>query len=343
MKIPFIKVPNPDLNYFNELITKSVESGHYTNFGPNEVILTSQLEDLIGYKIVCCANATLALDGLHDILWKIFNNSKIKVGLPSFTFPATSLGCRAKGKIYAPSHSSKEMIGFVNYENLETDYAITTAPFGSPCTKNYFRPNTKIWIIDNAAGATPKMERVSEWLDKGADAVVVSLHATKSLSACEGGFVAFRNQELYDIYKKYINFGFYFKANKKKIAKTGGSNHKMSELSAAWARMSLDKTLKASHLGCLTLASKYKDLCEEKDIRYIYSTQAFWIYHENSKSIIKKLTQKNIEVRLYYTPLEGKIKDKFSVLLSRHGICLPTWNMSDEESDYVFKCLREIL
>jgi len=342
MKIPFIKLPTPDLNYFNLLIQDSIAAGHYSNFGPNEQALTNHFATLIGHPIVCCANATLALDGLHDLIHKI-NPSWTKAALPGFTFPATNIGCRISFE-YAPTSNDKETYGYALFDNIEADYAITTAPFGSPRPLTYYRPNVKLWIVDNAAGATPQMEQVRDWLLAGADAVVVSLHATKSLSACEGGFVAFANKELYDAYKKYINFGFYIEKEEKKIASFGGSNHKMSELSASWARMSLDRIFTLDHERRVEIAKQYQLFCEKRQIDYIYSTQAFWICCPSSAAeISKNLLALGLETKPYYTPLYGEIEDLTTIKLSTNGLCLPTWAMSDAELDFTIQILEKCL
>ena len=89
--IAFIKPPKPNMDLFNKYFSASIEKNHYTNFGVNHEILKNKFSDIAGTdKIVLTANATLALDGLHDIL-----SDKCGIAyLPSFTFPATNQGCK---------------------------------------------------------------------------------------------------------------------------------------------------------------------------------------------------------------------------------------------------------
>lgn len=339
MKIPFINIPNPDIEYFNLLLKESIEAGHYTNFGPNESLLTKEIADLIDNNyVVCSANATLILEGIYKILSII--RPKDIICLPSFTFPATCLSV-INSHFYAPTYSDNR-IGFSNFEGIGCKIAVTTAPFGAKRPSNYIRPNVDLWIVDNAAGATPSMDKVIDWLDNGADVVIVSLHATKTLSACEGGFVVFnKNQkDLYEAYRSFINFGFYFEGEDKKINKFGGSNHKMSELSASWARMFMHKIFSIDYTKRKKIADHYESFCKEKSIPHIYSEQAFWILHNRkSKIVTKEMSSFDIEVKPYYTPLVGNISDEFSIEISENGLCLPTWGMCESYAGRLIDCL----
>ena len=340
MKIPFIKVTIPDMNYFNELFLKSIDAGHYTNFGPNEKVLRNLLEQKIGYPTICTANATLILDGLHHILSDLCT----KAYLPSFTFPATNLGCRVPYELVSPNISG-EMIGFSTpniINSKESSYVITTAPFGSARPKNLTRPNTSFWIIDNAAGTSPDMEKVKDWLDAGADAVICSLHATKILNGCEGGFVAFNNKTLQESYQRYISFGFYFEEGIKKAGDIG-SNHKMSELTAAYVLMYYEKLFAKEYNGREVLANAYRDFCKSNNIEYIYSPQAFWIKcQKDAIEVEKELLALGVETKPYYLPLFGTV-DTNAKILSKHGLCLPTWLMTEEEIKFTLEQLNKVL
>lgn len=341
MKIPFMNIVAPDIDYFNNLFNESVKANHYTNFGPNEKKLIEILESLTKHPVLCAANATLILDGLHHILSQRCNICY----LPGFTFPATSLGCRIEHK-FGETEITGELIGFATFESPIKDktYSITTVPFGTNKPTNYIRPNTEFWIVDNAAGTSPDMEKAKEWIDIGADVVIFSLHATKILSGCEGGFAVFNNKFLYDNYKKYLNFGFFFE-NEEKQVDLIGSNHKMSELSAAYVLMYYDCLFEKEYRDRINIADKYKNFCEIKGIEYIYSAQAFWIKcKEESSKVEVKLKQFDIETKPYYRPLFGQKQiDKGSIELSEKGLCLPTWSMSEEQIKYVIKKLDLII
>ena len=334
MKIPFIKIPKPNLFAFGEIFQASIDQDHYSNFGPNEQKLTKLLEQKIGYSVVLSANASLALEGMHHILSEFCSIAY----LPGFTFPSTNLGCRIK-LYFGETQTHGNLLGFTQHapSGGATDYAITTVPFGTAKPKEYVRPDTTFWIVDNAAGASPEMKKIREWLDSGADAVICSLHATKILSGCEGGFVAFNHRFLYELYKKYIVFGFYLDERGKKQSEKFGSNHKMSELSASFALMSFQEVFPKDYAGRLTLMNNYQDLCTAHDIQFIASPQAFWVRcNTDAAEVAKKFAAEEIQAIPYYRPLWAEnLVDSGSKILSRSGLCLPTWNMNDEEREYV--------
>lgn len=334
MKIPFIRMPKPNLESFGAYFQESIDQNHYTNFGPNEKKLTALLEERIGCSVVCAANATLILEGLHNILSDMCSVAY----LPGFTFPSTNLGCRIR-HFFGETETHGSLIGFSVFDPRggATDYAITTAPFGTAKPVEYHRPNTTFWIVDNAAGASPDMEKVKLWLRAGADAVVCSLHATKILSGCEGGFVAFNNRFLAELYKKYVVFGFYLDEKEQKHSEKHGSNHKMSELSAAFTRMFIDGLFCSEYAGRLDLMTAYENFCIDREIPYIASPQAFWVRcNTESSEIEKRFLAKEIETKPYYRPLWGEQGvDAGSLTLSRSGLCLPTWNMGESDKQYV--------
>ena len=339
MKIPFMKIEPPNLESFIKLFQQSIDVNQYSNFGPNEKQLTKLLELKIGYPVVCAANATLILDGLHHILSRVCNLAY----LPGFTFPATNLGCRVP-YIFGETQIKGDMIGFskFNIKGGNTKYSITTVPFGTQKPKEYVRPNTTFWIVDNAAGASPDMEKIKEWLDVGADAVVVSLHATKILNGCEGGFVAFNNKFLQDVYRKYVVFGFYADKNNVKQSESIGSNHKLAELSAAYTIAYYNEIFSEEYTKRIFLADAYKNFCISHQIEHIYSPQAFWIKCD-ANEVEKKLLKQEVETKPYYRPLfDEKNVDAGSQILEKSGLCLPTWGMNSEQMEYVIYCLESV-
>lgn len=310
------------------LVDKSIEQNHYTNFGINHNKLKEVLSVKAGTnKLVLACNATVILDGLHDIL-----SRKCDVAcLPSFTFPATNQGCRSL-KTYGYTVDGGINIGRsvwdISSATHYTNYAVTVNPFGTtnkPCG----RPNTNYWVVDNAAGL---LTQVQDWFEAGADAVVYSLHATKILSACEGGIVFFNNDKLYEEYNEYINFGFKTLGDGSRVTSPFGSNHKMSELNAAWCLMNLE-TLDAKLNARSKIADKYKDICENLGIPYIYSLQSFWILGKESASKIQKFSYDfGVDVRPYYQELQIGNRCKTTNLFTSKGVCLPTRStLSDED------------
>jgi len=317
--ISYIKPPKPNTEVFNKFLADSIEQNHYTNFGINHNRLKNKFIEMTNIEeVVLVTNATVALDGLHNIL-----STKCGVAfLPSFTFPATNQGCNVS-TIMSNTRSGGSDIGRA-YWDITADgdtYSVTVNPFGcinKPCEK----PKTKYWIVDNAAGL---VQQTKEWFNNGADAVVYSLHATKILSACEGGVVFFKNKDLYQEYSEYINFGYKTQPDGNRIAGIKGSNHKMSELNAAWCLMNLetvDEDIKArTHI-----MNQYKEFCENNSIPYIPSLQGFWLLGKELATKIQKFAfERKIDVRPYYQalPLTNN-KCRVTNLFNENGICLPT-------------------
>ena len=333
--IPFLRPNKPNLEVFSNFLKDSVEKNHYTNFGPNHNKLKSKFQELTGVQdVVLACNATVILDGLHTLLaWHDL------AYLPSFTFPATNQGCQTIPKysetIIEGEHIGKPVWDTIHDSNTGTEaYAVTVNPFGSlskPCD----RPaDVGYWIVDNAAGLLTQTE---SWLDAGADAVVYSLHATKILSACEGGVVFFSSsvagQKLYAEYSKYINFGIKVNAGGYRSIGIEGSNHKMSELSAAWCLMNLETYLE-DVAGRLVTLSTYCNFCKASNVTYIPSVQAFWILGKVSNLEIQdKAKEYEVEVRPYYEKLsmyEPQSKSNTN-LFNSNGFCIPSYSI-----DYMY-------
>jgi hypothetical protein len=332
MRIPFIKPIPANIDKFICFFNDSITAKQYTNFGPNEKKLNSTLSKLCGSKVILAANATLILDGMHFCL----SSLGLTPLLPKWTFPATNLAIPAQSRVFGKTSLEPETLGFSFFSNAtKANYAITTCPFGTEVPSQYIRPNVSYWIIDNAAGASPDMHVVNAWLSRGADAVIVSLHATKGLSACEGGFVAFGNNasNLYAIYKKYINFGFELNQDGTRSLMGIGSNHKMSEISAAWCLAKLDQ-FQHEYAVRTELAEKYLAASKEHNLEYIYSTQAFWIRVKSNIDFTRKSHLLGFDVRPYYAPiLNGATSDENADTLAAQGICLPSWAMEKQEQN----------
>lgn len=338
--IPFLRPNKPNLDLFNNYLKDSVEQNHYTNFGVNHNRLKSKFQEITGIQnVVLTCNATVILDGLHRLL-----SLCDKAYLPSFTFPATNQGCNIP-KIYSDTILQDNNIGrpYWVFDQIKHTYAVTYAmsvnPFGSIASPSK-RPPVDFWFIDNAAGL---LTQAKEWLDADADAVVYSLHATKILSACEGGVVFFSStptgQKLFEEYSNYINFGIVVDKGLRSIG-TQGSNHKMSELSAAWCLMNLG-TYDKDVLTRKVIANAYIDFCKQENVIYIPSLQAFWILGKANNLIIQeKAKEYGVEIRPYYEKLPSVSMQENTKLFNSKGFCIPTYSI--EYIDPVVELLKEL-
>jgi len=340
-KIPFIKPDSPSWDVFEKHMMDSVSENTYSNFGPNEKKLKIELDSIVGYPCILVSNATMAIEGMHNILSRYCDHAYV----PGFTFLATNLS--APSNVEVMKTDCEENIGFHIFpEDIKhNSYLMTVAPFGAKkpeCFRSDGKGRLRYWIVDAAASPLCYLK---DWLESGADAVIVSFHATKILSACEGGAIFFRNLQLKSEYEKYINFGLYYSNGEKNERFTlgRGSNHKMSELSASWCLAGLNTIYKKSLHRRFEQMAKFKKIAIECGNKYIESPSSFWIQTKNKASeAAEEIFRKyNIECKRYYYPILNRSKSAF--VLSEYGLCLPSYPMSDEDFEYVLDSLKEYL
>lgn len=339
-RIPFIRPSSPKWAVFESHMMLSISANTYSNFGPNEKKLKIALDSIVEYPCVLVSNATMAIEGMHRILSRYCEHSYI----PGFTFLATNL--ESKNSEIMKTDLDKN-IGFHLFpkEIKRNSYLMTVAPFGAQMPDGFkIQKNDciKYWIVD--AAASP-LSYLKDWLDSGADAVIVSFHATKILSACEGGAIFFRNLQLKSEYEKYINFGLYYSDVEKNERFTlgRGSNHKMSELSAAWCLSGLITTYEEDLQIRIKQMDRFKKMAIECGNQYIESPSSFWIRTKNkaqeaAKDILEKY---NIECKRYYYPILNK--EESAIYLSEYGLCIPSYPMKEDEFGYVLNSLKKYL
>lgn len=344
--IKFVEPLAVDIDAFIEQLEPSIEQSHYTNFGPSEKELTTYLSNKADARIVLFANATIALQALHD--FALFNGVK-KASLPAFTFPATVQTCplvKFDGVWSAADCDDRGQAIHNAYDRFY--YAFTTMPFGNAWQITQARPKgAAYWFVDNAAGIDPGLIKVQYCLDADADAVVVSLHATKLLNAAEGGFIATRNDQLFNFLRRYINFGF-SDSSFKRTTSVWGTNGKMSELSASLALSQIKSGIfKTDFENRLQLVDLYSGMCEDLKLDYIQSEQAFWIKSPTLTSIdfCRYMNFLHVDARPYYQDYLNLCSNlTLAKQYSSHGVCLPT-NLQALENfttvkEAVKKCLE---
>lgn len=340
MRVPFIKPPVPGRLALFRRMRQVYRSGQHTNFGPQEVELRRRLANMAEVPFghaVTCANATLALEGIHALLC---HDGYEKAQLPAFTFPATTLGCRVPIRLVDCELKGAHMGFATAFSEDERSYAITVAPFGTYPPAFLSRPaKVGSWIVDAAAA---RLSDVREWLSRGADAVVVSLHATKGTSACEGGVVFFKSRSDAARYAEYTNFGFQPQGDGSRRLSGVGSNHKLSEVAAAWCNAYLDSRWLDDQERRHAVATRYAAVFSNWRVPFIWSTQAFWITcAENASVAAARLAALGVEARPYYRPLPITGCPNADAL-AVHGLCLPTWAMSKRELEFAVSAIEEV-
>lgn len=223
-----------DLRPFLERIDRA---RWYTNFGPLALELEDKLlaalrpggqEELFGVSV---SNCTV---GLELSLTALSLKPGARVLVPGLTFVATAAAIARAG--YAPvicdvdAHSWLLTPGIARRvaDELSIDAVMPVSTYGcrqDAAAWDAFAEATEIPVVLDAAGAfgnQPAGRRV---------ALVFSLHATKVLSAGEGGFVASADPDFVARIKRLANFGI----TPGGLVDEAGTNAKLSEYHAAVA------------------------------------------------------------------------------------------------------------
>lgn len=282
------------LSKYLKLIDKS---GTYTNFGPLSVELEKRLAKLLGIQpnqICSIANATLGISGLIKTAF-----TKPDVQVPSWTFTATPAAVLLSGfNIEFVDVDATTWESNIPQNELQ---GIHVLPFGGSGEEI---PENRTPIVIDAAASFANLDQIK--LPKKRDwAVVVSLHATKTLGAGEGGFVYSNNPEWIRELKAWTNFGFSGTRESRAI----GTNSKMSEYHAAVALASLD-LWPSTHKKLLKLTNECLEVSSELGISThpaMKRNQAtpYWILRldspEQKKALQSILFAKNIDSRDWWS------------------------------------------
>lgn len=225
----------------------------YSNWGPLNARLEERLSARLGgASVVTASSATSALTcALRAVLED--RPAEARGGLclmPSWTFVATAHAALAAGLTpcfldvdeadwaLTPEIVRREILAGLGRPGsgakggAVVSAVVAVAPFGRPVAPgpwDEFAARTGVPVVLDAAAAFDALE-------VGRAPAVVSLHATKTVCAGEGGFVATRDADLARRVKRVANFGF-FGARQAEVA---GANAKLSEYHAAVGLASLD-------------------------------------------------------------------------------------------------------
>ncbi|WP_270936524.1 DegT/DnrJ/EryC1/StrS family aminotransferase [Falsiroseomonas oryzae] len=220
----------------------------YANWGPLNAELERRLAERLGAAVVTVSTAT---DGLACALRAVLEDRPAaqRRGLclmPSWTFVATAHAAVAAGLTpcfldvdeacwtLTPDRVRAALRGgLARRTELPVSAIVTVAPFGlplDPAPWDELAAGTGIPVVIDAAAAF-------DGLRVGMAPAVVSMHATKTVCAGEGGFVATRDADLARRVKRTANFGFFGA----RIAEVAGLNAKLSEYHAAVGLASLDQ------------------------------------------------------------------------------------------------------
>lgn len=293
----------PTYRQLSRYLKRIDKSGTYTNFGPLSVELENRLAKHLGIQpnqICSIANATLGISGLITTAF-----TKPDVQVPSWTFTATPAAILLSGfNIEFVDVDATTWESQIPQNEIQ---GVHVLPFGGSGMEI---PEKQTPVIIDAAASFANLGQIK--LPKNRDwAVVVSLHATKTLGAGEGGFVYSNNPEWISDLKAWTNFGFSGTRESRAI----GTNSKMSEYHAAVALASLD-LWPSTHKKLLNLTTKCLEVSRQLGITThpaMQSNQAtpYWIVRldspEQKKELQSFLLEKNIDSRDWWSAGAAKM------------------------------------
>lgn len=229
-KIPIFVPPKPDLATISRYMSVAVEADQYSNYGPLYKLFQLRLAKYFDVEIdsiVLTSNATLALEAALSTS----DQHHSKWGIPSWTFAASGHAALNSGIAFGFLDVDSES-GVVSRGVSPGSPILGVAPFGSSLELGDLH---SMQVIDAAASFDALAGAGAVMSDDVG--VVVSLHATKSISAGEGGVFISKNQAWVERVRQYVSFGF---AKGSRVSASRGTNGKFSESAAALGLTSLD-------------------------------------------------------------------------------------------------------
>jgi dTDP-4-amino-4,6-dideoxygalactose transaminase len=220
------------------------ENGWYSNFGPLEVALRERLADRLGASVKQVMLAGSGTVAITAALIAAARDGRQRCLMPSWTFVAGAGAAVAAGltpwfcDVDADSWALDPKT-LLSKDDLSTVAAVlVTCPFGEPgdvAAWDDFTVRTGVPVVIDAAASYGALDAGA--LAIGRSPVVISLHATKTLGAGEGGLMLSRDVDLVERATSVTNFGF----RGERIARLMGVNGKMSEYIAAVGHAALDR------------------------------------------------------------------------------------------------------
>ena len=227
--IPVFKPVLPETSAIGVYLERAARSGKYSNWGPLVTSLEERLADHFGVhpaNVAMCTSGTTALEGALATA----ADTGVDWELPAWTFTATPGAALRAGK--KPHFVDVDLDQRAIF-GAETIRAIDVLPFGAGPT--WERATLPLTLVVDAAASFDSTKDFS-FPSKSSVGVIVSLHATKSLPAGEGGVFFSNDRGWVDQFRQWANFGMWGS----RVSQFPGTNGKMSEFTAAVAHAALD-------------------------------------------------------------------------------------------------------
>jgi dTDP-4-amino-4,6-dideoxygalactose transaminase len=341
-------VPNKKINQekVNQLMEKSIETGQFTNNGPNvqllEKVIREKLQIDDSKAIIAVTNGSVALHSLSSSI-EYFEKKKIQWATQSFTFPPSAQGTLLGAKIV-----DIDKDGGLNLNEIDESIGgiIVTNIFGNIVDiekyENWAKENDKFLIFDNAA--TPFTFYKGKSCCNYGHGCTISFHHTKPLGFGEGGAIIVDKK-----YEKNIrclnNFGINLTDN---YWVREGNNNKMSDIAAVYIIQYLDnfdnivkkhqelyKYFKNEIARNELLIKLFPSFHDGDEIMPSCFCLLFNNYNDNIRI---KMLENNIFCRKYYHPL---IETKNTIDIFNKILCLPcTVDMTTNDIDFMINIIK---
>tara|TARA_B110000037_G_C17090774_1_gene493905 strand:+ start:423 stop:1469 length:1047 start_codon:yes stop_codon:yes gene_type:complete len=341
-------VPNKKINQekVNQLMEKSIETGQFTNNGPNVQLLEKVIKEKLqiddSKAIIAVTNGSVALHSLSSSI-EYFEKKKIQWATQSFTFPPSAQGTLLGAKIV-----DIDKDGGLNLNEIDESIGgiIVTNIFGNIVDiekyENWAKENDKFLIFDNAA--TPFTFYKGKSCCNYGHGCTISFHHTKPLGFGEGGAIIVDKK-----YEKNIrclnNFGINLTDN---YWVREGNNNKMSDIAAVYIIQYLDnfdnivkkhqelyKYFKNEIARNELLIKLFPSFHDGDEIMPSCFCLLFNNYNDNIRI---KMLENNIFCRKYYHPL---IETKNTIDIFNKILCLPcTVDMTTNDIDFMINIIK---
>jgi dTDP-4-amino-4,6-dideoxygalactose transaminase len=360
--IPFLLPALPERRRLEHYLDRVYQSRWLSNSGPLVRELEARLEEYLQVKYaVAVASATAGL----MVAWRALAlPSGSEVVMPSFTFAATPQAalwnnlCPRFADIDVDDLClSAEAIRDLNDETIRAIMPVTS--FGLLCDNQALEQisEKKDWLCLYDAAPAVAGRRRGRPAAKGGLAAVLSLHATKILSAAEGGVILTDDERFGAECRRLINFGF----NPQKEPEALGLNGKMSELNAALALAGFD-AIEETIARRKEVAEHYRQLLAgspialprvREDTEPVLSMFPIFLpAGKDPEAVRRRLGESGIETRRYFSPLHrfsqfaayAKAALPGTEAVAARILCLPFYsNLTAAEQEAVVRKLARIL
>lgn len=336
-----------DCELVNNLLTNSINTKQFTNYGPNVELFEKYIADKFEIQndkaVIVVVNASLGIQILTQGI-NFYENCDIQWATQSFTFPPSNQGTLSNSIILDIDYEGGLNLSEVT-DNVQG--LIVTNIFGNIVDinkyVNFCNENNKFLVFDNAATHYSFYNGIN-CLNYG-HGCIVSFHHTKPFGFGEGGAIIV-DRKYENIIRKLINFGIGYDVNKYYLQEA--NNCKMSDIQAVYIMQYLINNFdiilnKHQQLYCYLIEKiktynvKLYPSFHDKNKNILSCFSLLFNSYEESKIAENKLLEHNIFCRKYYHPLKNTLitDDIYGKIL-----CIPCHkDMSFDDVDTILEII----